>query len=187
MNHTSEGLKHWTQEEVRRFFDAIPRENIRDRLLFGMIYRYGMRTQEACLLPARSVDLARGEITIQGMKRGLLRRYTLFGDLAKLARRYQPGPFTYFHGRQGPLSRQRVWTIFTLFANEARLARCGVHVLRHSLAVHMLDAGHDVVTVQDMLRHRSIKTTMNYAVLSIRRRGDYLAALEWSDNVVRVA
>ena len=53
------------QDEVRRFFKAIPRDALRDRLLFGLTYRFGPRASEACELPAGALDRTRWEITIQ--------------------------------------------------------------------------------------------------------------------------
>ena len=58
MLSNEQDLKYLTQEDVQRFLAAIPKDRLRDRLLFGMIYRYGLRTQEACDLPATAVDLS---------------------------------------------------------------------------------------------------------------------------------
>ena len=61
-----------------------------------------------------------------------------------------------------------------------------VHALRHSMAVHALDAGLATEDVRDLLRHRKLSTTDVYANLSTRRRSDYLGRLERSDAVVRL-
>ena len=181
-------IKYFTQDQIRRLFKAIPKESTRDRLMFAYIYRFGLRTQEACDLPAEAVDLRRGEITIRGGKGGLTRTYTIPRDLRRLTRAWKPVGETFFHGRQGPLSRVRVWQLFKQYARAARLpADYGVHSLRHSAAVHALDAGLATEDVRDLLRHKRLSTTDVYANLSTKRRNDYLGRLERSGAVVKLA
>ena len=66
-------IRYLDQDKVRRFFKASPRDAQRDRLLFGLIYRFGLRASEACELPAAALDRRRWELTIQGKKNGLRR------------------------------------------------------------------------------------------------------------------
>ena len=180
--------KYLTQEQVSAFFRAIPRDKVRDRLLFGFIYRYALRTQEACRLPIEAVDMARMEVTVEGMKHGLRRTYPIFRELRSLVRKYRPVGATYFAGRQGGLDRSRVWQLFRHYAGKAGLAPgLGVHSLRHSAAVHLLDAGGTIEEARDLLRHRHIATTEVYADLSTTRRGNYLRRLDNAPEIVRIA
>lgn len=185
---TERDIKYLTQQEVRSFFRAIPKEKIRDRLLFAFAYRYGMRTQELCDLPVESVNRTRWEITVQGLKNGLRRTYPIFRDLKPLVRKWKPSGATYFRGRQGPLSRKRVWGLFKEYAHAARLPEgFGAHSLRHSAAVHLLDSEGTIEEARDLLRHRHISTTEVYAELSVKRRNRYLRRLEDSPRIVKVA
>ena len=180
-------IRYLDQDEVRRFFKAIPRVALRDRLLFGLIYRFGLRASEACELPTAALDRRRWEVTIQGKKNGLRRTYTVPRDLQELLRRWHPAGATLLSGRQGGLGRVRVWQLFKQYAGLAGLGReYSVHALRHSMAVHALDAGLATEDVRDLLRHRKLSTTEVYANLSTRRRSDYLGRLERSDAVVRI-
>ncbi len=183
-----EKFKWLDQRQTAALFRAIPETKVRDRLLFGLAYRYGMRTHELIHLPAAAVDLEAGTIEIQGAKHGLRRKYPLFRELLPLCRAHTPGEEFYFTGRQGQLTRSRVWQLFKSYAKAARIpSGHGVHCLRHSAAVHLLDAGGGVEEVRDLLRHRDIQSSMEYAELSTKRRNGYLQMLDESSEIVRVA
>jgi len=188
-------IRYLDQEQLRRFFDAIPPDAIRDRLLFGFMYRFGMRVSEVVELPAKAVDAKRGEVTITGLKNGLTRPYTLPKDLLKLVKKWKPSGETFLEGRQGSLSRVRAYQLFRQYAKRAGLPVSNrskgskgfsPHSLRHSAAVHALDAGLSTEEARDLLRHRRLATTDLYAAISTRRRGDYLKRLEASAAVVKL-
>src|SRR5262245_55086648 len=180
-------IKFLDQDQLRAFFDTISTEAIRDRLLFGLMYRFGCRVSEVVQLPASAVDRRRGEITIAGLKSGLTRTYSLPSDMLKLVKRWKPTGETFLHGRQGPLSRVRAYQLFRQYAKAAGIPKgFSPHSLRHSAAVHALDAGLATEDVRDLLRHRRLSTTDVYANLSTRRRNDYLGRLERSDSIVKM-
>lgn len=181
-------IKYLTQEQVKRLFEAARDRSDRDRLLLAFLYRFGMRTQEVCDLPAEAVDTKRWEITVKGAKGGLTRTYTIPSDIRPLMKKLRPEGPAYFAGRQGPLGRIRVWQIFKEAAKKAGLPKdYGAHSLRHSAAVHALDAGLNTEDVRDLLRHRKLATSDVYANLSTKRRQDYLARLSKSTAVVKLS
>jgi integrase/recombinase XerC len=179
--------RHLSQDQVRALFAAAKGRSARDQLMLAFAYRFALRTVELCALPSEAVNIARWEITIQGAKGGLRRAYTIPSDLRPLMRKHKPGASRYFVGRRGPLGRLRVWRVFKATAREAGIPReFAMHSLRHSAAVHALDAGLSTEDVRDLLRHARLSTTDRYAVLSVRRRSDYLKRLEASDAVVKL-
>jgi integrase/recombinase XerC len=87
-----------------------------------------------------------------------------------------------FVGLQGRLRKRRIRELVRFYASEADLPadRRHVHVLRHSAAVHVLDAGEDIDFARDHLGHKSIQSTMTYAQISDARRNRTMRRLEKS-------
>jgi len=71
-----------------------------------------------------------------------------------------------------PISEPLTYHLFRTYARLANLPpdRQHPHVLRHSIAVHLMNAGWDVADVQDWLGHRDIASTMVYAMVTNKRR-----------------
>jgi integrase len=69
--------KYLTQDEIRRFFQVI--DSARDRALFGVIYHYGLRVDEATQLTIDDIDLKNHRIRIRRLKNGLGGEKPLWG------------------------------------------------------------------------------------------------------------
>lgn len=202
---TRDRLRYLTQEQVRALFAAVAgAEKVakrmkddaggvmarRDRLLLNFIYFFGMRASEVANLRTDRVDVREETILIKGLKGGLTRTYPIRRDVLALMRGYKPGSTHYFPSpRGGAITRNRVWQIFKHYAKAAGIpAEKGeftVHSLRHAAAVHAVDAGLQLEDVRDLLRHRRMATTEIYAVVSTKRRNDYLKRLEQSPEIVK--
>jgi integrase len=166
----------------------------RDVALFGLAYRYGLRAHEATLLELQDVDLHRRRIRIRRGKGGDTKEYPLTDDLVPVLRRYlakrrERGPFL-FTGRQSSnqqgLTVLRVQQLFKRYAKAAGLPRSvASHSLRHSCAVHALEAGFSLEYVADLLGHRSVRSTAIYARITTPAREQMLKNLSQSRFVVR--
>jgi len=167
-----------TREEVERFFRAIPAANIRDRALFDLIYRHGLRRREAAQLTLD--DVQGGKIWIARVKRGVPGGYPLHPRSKQLLRGYlavRPNdgcPYLFRTRRQSgtPISGSEINRLFHEYAAAADLParRSHVHILRHSIGTHLMNAGWDLADVKDWLGHRDISSTLIYAQITNKRR-----------------
>ena len=86
-------LQFLTQEELKRLFAAIKEK--RDKVLFLLAYRHGLRASEIGFLQRTDVDLKQGRITIHRLKGSLSGIYPLQPDVIKLLRSYLRAVRTY--------------------------------------------------------------------------------------------
>jgi integrase len=178
--------KYLTQDEIRRFFDAI--DTARDRALFGVIYHCGLRVDEATQLSTDDTDLKHHRIRIRRLKNGGGEQ-PLWRHTAKLLRAYirvrkDAGPYL-FTGREGPLKKRMVQTLFANYAKKAGIKERSVHALRHSMAVHLLEAGRGIEYVADHLGHKNIQNTRIYAQITNPLREQVFRELEQHPKSVR--
>jgi site-specific recombinase XerD len=170
-------LAYLTKEEVERFFAAIRPTARRDRLLFDVIYRYGLRRQEAALIRREHVA---ERIWITRLKGGVSGEYPIHPTTRRLLWEYmdqlgggvRPYLFVTRQSDLRPMSASTIYQLFRGYAEAAELPadRWHPHVLRHSIAVHLMNAGWDAADVQDWLGHRDIASTMIYAAVTNKRR-----------------
>jgi len=172
-------IKYLEKEEVYRLFKAIPPDNSRDRAIFDLIYRHGLRRIEATWL--RKEWIGNGRIWIKRAKNGVSQEYNLHPDSQKLIGKYliirgeNANPYLFVgreSGENRPISRGLIYHLFRKYAEKAALApdKHFVHILKHSIAVHLLNAGWDIIDVQDWLGHKDLKNTAIYGKISNKRR-----------------
>ena len=112
-------------------------------------------------------------------------------DARKLLKSYlrvrTPQDDTLFTSRQGALTKRCIEQLFKHYLAQVGLDnRYVVHSLRHSIAVHTLDAGEDITYVQDHLGHRNIRNTQFYAKISDATRTRVMRRLEYSHEIVKL-
>ena len=159
-----------SQDEVGRFLNAVG--NLKHRVILTICYATGLRISEAVRLKPAAIDSQRMVIRVEQGK-GRKDRYVmlppkLLDMLRDYWKRTRPGEWL-FPGRYpgqpvSPLTIDRT-------CREVR-QQCGIdkpvvpHALRHAFAVHLLEAGADLRTIQLLLGHRNLGTTAQYLMIA---------------------
>lgn len=170
-------------EQVDRLLAAL--ETPKYRVFFTTIYAAGLRISEGCALETGDIDAAREVIHVRHGKGDKERLVMLSPRLLGLLRAYwrqerPPAPYL-FTGQLGrPLNPAVARTALRLAAASAGLDRRKVtpHVLRHSFATHLLEAGTELRVIQVLLGHANIETTTRYVRVSTALIGQTPSPLE---------
>ncbi len=185
-------IKYLEKEEVYRLFMSITGKNYRDKALFDLIYRHGLRRIEATWL--RKDWVHSGRIWVQRAKNGVSQEYNLHPASEKLLELYldqrgeDQNPYLFVSresGKNNPMSKGLIYHLFSKYAAKAGIVpeKRFVHILRHSIAVHLLNAGWDISDVQDWLGHKDIRNTAIYGKISNKRREMQFQKLLKSDEI----
>jgi len=154
---------------------------LRDTAVFETIYSTGCRVGEVATVAWRDADLKRGSMIVTG--KGSKQRLVILGSKAVAAIvRYRdyvgskdpsllaPDCHVFLSDRFAPISPRFIERRMKRYlAEEGLPADISPHKLRHSFATHMLDAGADLRSVQEMLGHASLSTTQIYTHVSVER------------------
>jgi len=157
---------------------------LRDAALLETLYSTGCRISEILALTWEEIDFATGGVVVTG--KGAKQRLCILGRSAldALAALRKASGARWPNARKADSDIFRNAHGFRLSAREAQrrmktwLAAAGLpadltpHKLRHSFATHLLDAGADLRSVQEMLGHRSLATTQIYTHVSVERLKD---------------
>jgi site-specific recombinase XerD len=177
--------RHLKDDQVTRLLAVI--KDVRDRAMFMLMLRCGLRVQEVADLTADAVDYPRRQLFVSKGKGSKDRIVYLSEDarsalLAYLSKRstkgkrlflVQKGPM-----RGQPLSVRGIQKRIESYARKSRL-NVSCHRLRHTMATQLLNADADLVTIQDLLGHGQITTTQRYCwVANLKVQRDYYKAME---------
>jgi site-specific recombinase XerD len=183
-------IKYLTQEELKKLFQAIEAGRARKRLmkpelikrdiaLFLVAYRHGLRVSEVGMLKLSDVNVDHGRIFCHREKNGISGEYPMDNDELKRLRAYlkerTTNSLALFPSLRGtPVSRRLLDDLMKAYGEKAGIPpdKRHFHVLRHSIATHLLDAGADLRFVQDWLGHSNIQSTIVYAQISNRTRDE---------------
>jgi integrase/recombinase XerD len=159
-----------SQDEVKRLLDATT--SLKHRALFMALYGSGLRVSEACSLAIADIDSSRMVIHVRQGKgrkdRDVMLSPLLLNTLREYCRRVRPKHWL-FPGNlvNKPITTKAVFLMIRKAAARAKISKTvSPHVLRHSFATHLLESGTDVRTIQLLLGHKDLETTVIYLHVS---------------------
>jgi len=160
-------------EQLMGVFNLKAPTGLRDRCMFELMYRAGLRVSEVCALEVRDVDLARGTIRVTDGKGGDGTAYFDSASVADLITRWKDRRKLLGVGKRaplfctlkgGPVSPTQLRDKAKRIARRAGIdpKKVTPHVLRHTFATELLDEGFNIRKVQEAVRHADLSTTMLY-------------------------
>jgi len=155
-----------SKEELERLFEST--ENLKHCTLLITAYASGLRVSDLVSLKVTDIDSSRMMIRVEQGKRQK-DRYTILSKRLLLQLRsywkiYRPQDHLFpgrFPGR--PYTTRNVQYVYKRACRKAGIKKKGgTHNLRHAFATHLLEAGIDIRTIQILMGHGSIRTTIGY-------------------------
>ena len=177
--------RYLRDEEIPRLFGVI--DQPRDRAIFMLMLRCGLRVEEVAQLTLGALDLPRSQLFVYHGKGGKDRIVYLSHDAQQALLEYLKTRCFYRakrlflvdkgRCRGNALSVRGIQKRMEHYARQAGLKVC-CHQLRHTMATQLLNADADLVTIQDLLGHSRIKTTQRYCQVSnLKVQRDYHQAI----------
>ena len=151
----------------------------RDSLILEMLYATGVRVGELVNIKVSDIDLGRRNIIILG--KGNKERFVTYGEYCedilktylntgRVSLNVKQSDYLFLNNNGGQLTDRGVRFILDKLIQKTSLNKnISPHMIRHSFATHLLNEGCDLLTVQKLLGHESIKATQIYTHVTTDR------------------
>lgn len=157
-----------TKEEIKRMINSI--SNIKHKLILKVLYGCGLRVSEIINLRNEDVNFEEKLIHIKlakGKKDRFVKVPESIAEYLKAYIKLNPDEILFPSNRGGKLTKKTISKIVENSAKKADIKKeVYPHLLRHSFATHLLEAGTDLRIIQKLLGHSDIKTTQIYTQIS---------------------
>lgn len=174
-------------DEVRRLLACV--QPFKTRILLTTIYAQGLRNSEATHLKIGDIDSQRMMLRVEQGKGAKDRYVPLSTRLLLVLRDYyrrQRPTLWLFPGTEEdlPLSQRVIQRSCKEACRMAKLIKPATpHTLRHCYATHLLEAGADLLTIQRLLGHKHLSTTLRYLHLCPQRVQQTISPFDlWDDS-----
>lgn len=174
-----------SKEDVEKIIKSL--YNIKHKTIISLIYSGGLRVSEVVNIELRDINKERMIINIRAGKGKKDRIVGLSKNLLLLLERYveeyKPTKYLFEGGdNKDQYTTRSIQAIFEKAKKNAKISqRATVHTLRHSYATHLLEAGVDLRIIQELLGHKSSKTTEIYTHVSRRTIENVVSPLDKID------
>lgn len=161
-----------SKEEVKKILLA--HHNIKHKVMLSLIYSCGLRRAELLNLQPADIDSNRGVIMVRQGKGKKDRIAPLSEKILDMLRTYYKAyrPKTYLfegHTPGEPYDERSLQQVLKQALEKAKISKpVSLHWLRHSYATHLLESGTDLRYIQELLGHKSSKTTEIYTHVSTK-------------------
>lgn len=174
--------RYFEYNELEELFNSVDISSVigrRDRLILELLYATGVRVSEMVEIKVSDIDISNRNINIIG--KGNKERIVKFGEYCLDAiNDYLDNSYNklninninylFLNSRGSKLTDRGVRYILDNLIKKTSLnKKISPHMLRHSFATHLLNNGADLLTVQKLLGHESIKATQVYTHVSTDR------------------
>ena len=162
--------KVMSKEELQKFFNNI--KNTKHKMAFETIYAFGLRRGELLNLKLQHIDTKRGMLTIINAKGKKDRSLPISKKWLEKVRSYYTAykPEVYLIEGQNAGQNIAAASLQQVFENTLKKSNITkpytIHCLRHSFATHLLENGTDLRYIQELLGHKSSRTTEIYTHVS---------------------
>ena len=179
--------KALTKRDIDRLLREAERHGNTCNLAILLTLRHtGLRVGELCNLRLGDVTVSerKGEVLVRGGKGDKDRTVPLNNDVRRALTLYQAvrptvaNDYVFIGQRGEALKPQGVQQVVAKYARRAGLPKVTPHILRHTFAKHVLDAGEDLATVQRLLGHERLETTAIYTQPTSRDLEEAVRRLE---------
>jgi len=161
----------FSREEVTGILNSTG--NLKHRLILWIIYSCGLRRSEVINIRLSDLNRGRGILHIRGGKGSVDRvvpvSEKVWQKVDEYMVAYKPSEYLFEGQGGGRYTAGSVYSIFKQALKSVGIEKeVGVHSLRHSYATHLHESGYDIRYIQELLGHRSSRTTEIYTHVSRR-------------------
>ena len=160
-----------SRNELYKLFSAC--DNPKHKIMLMMVYASGLRRNELLNLKIEDIDSNDGKFRIRiNRSKGNRDRYTvlsktLLPQLREYYKNYRPQVYLFNgHLKGKPMTASGLRHALKMAIKRAGIKQINLHILRHCFASHALEDGMNIRTLQEILGHQSLKTTMIYLHVS---------------------
>lgn len=157
-------------DELKRLFDST--RNNKHRAFLKLIYSAGLRRCEACNLLITDIDSKNMQVKIRQGKgkkgRYSILSYDVLNELRNYIKTEKPVHYLFNGRKKGTIIslESTAWIMRKAVERAVITKKVSLHNLRHSFASHLLSTGVNLLTIQKLLGHEDIRTTMIYLHIS---------------------